>query len=316
MCLYLVYLCLLSLTEDAAAPARLDQVSREGEQAFMRSYRPGEQPLKSTPNRSRWHGLLSLSLLAWLLVRPCLAQVPNPPRGELVVFAAASLTETFSDLGQRLESLHQGLTITYNFGGSPALRTQLEQGAPADVFVAADLAQMELARRHGVVQGEAMIFARNRLVVIVPRDNPKQLRSFHDLAGPGLKLVLAAPQVPVGQYSRQALSKAQSEYGADFAERVLGNLASEEDNVKQVVTKVQLGEADAGMVYVSDVTPRVSQGVLALPIADAYNQLATYPLALTATLQNRRAAEVFVAFVLSPEGQAILKAHHFIPVQD
>jgi len=282
----------------------------------MRGQRTRRQCLAPVPSRIHWHWTFHLCLLGGLLAQFCLAQAPASPKGELVVFAAASLTEALTEIGKRLESLHQGLKIAYNFGGSPTLRTQLEQGALADVFISADLTQMDLARTTGVVQGEAVLFTRNRLAMIVPRENPKQLRSFQDLAMPGLKLSLAAPRVPAGQYSRQAFHHAQSEYGADFAARVLRNLASEEESVKQVVTKVQLGEADAGIVYVSDVTPAVRKHVLTLPIPDAYNPRVMYPVALTAGLKNRHAAEVFMAFVLSPEGQAILAAHHFLPVRD
>jgi molybdate transport system substrate-binding protein len=244
------------------------------------------------------------------------AQAPARPTGELTVFAAASLTEPFTEMGKRLEATFPGLKILYNFGGSPTLRTQLEQGARADVFASADAAQMELAQKSGVVQGNTAIFVKNRLVVIVPRENPGKIMAFRDLARPGLKLDLAAPKVPVGNYSRQALQKATAEYGAEFAERALKNVVSEEENVKQVVTKVQLGEADAGIVYVSDVTPRVSNAVHMIPIPDAYNQIATYPMALTQSVQNRLAAEMFVNFVLSAEGQAALKAHNFIPVKE
>jgi len=245
-----------------------------------------------------------------------LAQSPGRPTGELTVFAAASLTEPFSEIGKRLEVAHTGLKIIYNFGGSPTLRTQIEQGAHADVFVSADMAQMELTKKNGMVQGETLVFVKNRLVVIVPRSNPGQVTTFRDLAKLGLKLTLAAPKVPVGNYSRQALSKANAEYGTEFAERVLRNLVSEEENVKQVATKVQLGEADAGMVYVSDVTPKVSKEVLIIQIPEVYNQIATYPIALTQGVHNRAAAEMFIAFVLSPEGQAVLKAHNFIPLQE
>jgi molybdate transport system substrate-binding protein len=175
---------------------------------------------------------------------------------------------------------------------------------------------MELARKGGVVQGESPLFVKNRLVVIVPRENPGTVMAFRDLARPGLQLDLAAPKVPVGNYSRQALHKATAEYGAEFAEGALKNVVSEEDNVKQVVTKVQLGEADAGIVYMSDVTPKVSNDVRMIPIPEAYNQIATYPIALTHSVQNRVAAEVFINFVLSPEGQAALKAHNFIPVKE
>src|SRR5919109_1399026 len=121
-----------------------------------------------------------------------IAQMPARPPGELTVFAAASLTEPFTEIGQRLEATYPGLKVIYNFGGSPTLRTQLEQGARADVFVSADAVQMELARQSGVVQGETPIFVKNRLAVIVPRENPGKVMAFGDLARPGLKLDLAA----------------------------------------------------------------------------------------------------------------------------
>jgi molybdate transport system substrate-binding protein len=244
------------------------------------------------------------------------AQESSRPIGELTVFAAASLTEPFTEIGKKLEASHPGLQVVYNFGGSQALRMQLEQGAHADVFVSADGAQMELAKKGRVVQGETPIFVKNRLVVIVPKANPGKVTEFRDLAKPGLKLDLANAKVPVGNYSRQAFSKAGAEYGADFETNALRNIVSEEENVKQVVTKVQLGEADAGIVYVSDVTPKVSKDVLTVPIPDAYNQIASYPIALTKGVDNRAAAEAFIAFVTSADGQTILKAHNLIPLKE
>jgi molybdate transport system substrate-binding protein len=242
------------------------------------------------------------------------AEEQAPVTGGLTVFAAASLTEPFTEMGKRLELSHPGLKVIYNFGGSPALRTQLEQGAHADVFASADLAQMEQAKQSGVVQGESPLFVKNRLIVIVPKPNPAKVAEFRDLAKPGLKLDLANAKVPVGNYSRQAISKASTDYGADFEKQTLANIVSEEDNVKQVVTKVQLGEADAGIVYVSDVTPKISKDVQTVPIPDAYNQIATYPITLTKEVKNGAAAKAFIAFVLSVEGQAILKAHNFTPI--
>jgi molybdate transport system substrate-binding protein len=242
------------------------------------------------------------------------AEEQSPITGELIVFAAASLTEPFTEIGKRLELSHPGLKVVYNFGGSPALRTQLEQGARADVFASADIVQMEQAKKSGVVQGESPIFVRNRLAVIVPQANPGKVAEFRDLAKPGLKLDLANAKVPVGNYSRQAISKASADYGADFEKQTLANIVSEEDNVKQVVTKVQLGEADAGIVYVSDVTPKISKDVQTVLIPDAYNQIAAYPLALTKEVKNPAAAKAFISFVLSAEGQAMLKAHNFAPI--
>jgi len=248
-------------------------------------------------------------------VRSAQAEEQSSVTGELTVFAAASLTEPFTEIGKQLEAAHPGLKVVYNFGGSQALRTQLEQGAHADVFASADAVQMELAKKSGVVQGETPIFVKNRLVVIVPKENKAKVTTFCDLGKPGLKLDLANANVPVGNYSRQALSKAIPACGADFAQQALKNLVSEEENVKQVVTKVQLGEADAGIVYVSDVTPKVSAAVSTVTIPDDANQIATYPIALTKEVKNPAAARAFIAFVLSAEGQATLKAHNFLPLK-
>ncbi|MGE0681543.1 MAG: molybdate ABC transporter substrate-binding protein [Candidatus Binatia bacterium] len=234
--------------------------------------------------------------------------------GELTVFAAASLTAPFTEIGKRLELSHPGLKVVYNFGGSQMLRTQLELGAYTDVFASADAVQMERAKKSGVVQGESSIFVRNRLAVIVPQANPGQVKEFRDLAKPALKLDLANAKVPVGNYSRQAISKASADYGVDFEKQVLANIVSEEDNVKQVVTKVQLGEVDAGIVYICDVTPEISKEVRLVPIPDAYNQIAAYPIALTKEVKNSAAAKAFISFVLSAEGQAILKAYNFAPI--
>ncbi|MBI3249482.1 MAG: molybdate ABC transporter substrate-binding protein [Deltaproteobacteria bacterium] len=256
-------------------------------------------------------------LVLGLVVCPLFARGElSPVTGELTVFAAASLTEAFTALGQNLESVHPGLTVRFNFGGSQLLRTQLENGARADLFATADLLQMDLARKSAVMQETAPVFARNHLVVIVPKTNPAQVMTFRDLAAPGLKLDLANATAPVGNYSRQAIQRATADYGSDFARRVLDNIVSEEDNVKQVVTKVQLGEADAGIVYVSDVTAKVRDEVLTVPIPDAYNQLAAYPIALTTDAPNRAAAEAFVALVLSAEGQAILQQYGFLLGRD
>jgi len=291
------------------------------------------QPERRTARSARRTPFLfSLSLLIFSLSGLSRSVAPEPwsasvfdtayaqdtPRlgGELSVFAAASLTEPFTEMGKRLEMSYPGLKVVYNFGGSQALRTQLEQGTHADVFASADAVQMAQAKKSEVVQGETPLFVKNRLVVITPKANPGKVAEFRDLAKPGLKLDLANAKVPVGNYSRQAFSKASAEYGADFEKSVLGNIVSEEENVKQVVTKVQLGEADAGIVYVSDVTPKVSKDVLTVAIPDAYNQLAAYPIALTKGVQNRAAADVFIAFVLSAEGQAILKTHNFIPMKE
>lgn len=236
--------------------------------------------------------------------------------GELVVFAAASLTDPFREIGKLFELTHSDVKVVYNFAGSSALRMQLEQGAHADVFASADTVQMEQAKKAGGIQGEPRIFAANRLVVIIPVAKAEHIKTFCDLGKPGVKLDLAHANVPVGNYSRLAIAKAKASCGADFEERTLKNIVSEEESVKQVVTKVQLGEADAGIVYVSDVTAKMSETINTITLDGAYNQIASYPIALTAAAKNRALGEAFMTLVLSPEGQVILGGHGFMPVKE
>ena len=196
----------------------------------------------------------------WLAVPNCQHWPQTPPRrsrSNSVVFAAASLTEPFGEIGKSFEAAHPGVTVVYNFAGSQQLAQQINAGAPADVFASANKKQMGATIDAGsVISGTQQIFARNRLVVIYPKDNPAGLKDLNDLANPGLKLVLAAKEVPVGQYTLDFLDKAAADpaLGTTFKDAVLKNVVSYEDNVKNVLTKVALGEADAGIVYLSDIS--------------------------------------------------------------
>jgi len=264
-------------------------------------------------------GRLAAVLLAMLLVLGASGQAADTasgPSGEVVVLAAASLTAAFAEVALHIRDSHPQLTIVYSFAGSQALRTQLQQGAAADVFASANDIQMQRALDDGLMAGDPQVFARNTLVVVVPVDNPGRVTSFEDLAKDGLKLALAGPQVPAGSYSREALQAAQADYGTDFLERVLRNLVSQETSVKQVLVKVQLGEADAGIVYASDLTEKVLRDVSAVPIPQSYNRLAAYPIAITRGARNPCGATAFIRYVLSARGQATLKAHGFIPVAE
>lgn len=236
--------------------------------------------------------------------------------GEVTVFAAASLTDAFGEIGKAFEAAHPGSKVTFNFGASSQLRTQLEQGAKADVFASADQAQMDRARQADLIDGADRVFARNRLVVIFPRNNPAQLRALRDLAKPGLKFVTAAPEVPIGVYTQTMLDQLAQDpaYGPDFKDKVNANIVSREPNVRQVVAKVSLGEADAAVVYSTDVTPDVAPNLGTLEIPDQFNTLATYPIAIVRGAGNRSGAEAFIAYVLSPPGQATLKKWGFITV--
>jgi molybdate transport system substrate-binding protein len=246
---------------------------------------------------------------------PVLAPVAPAPSSALNVYAAASLTEAFQELGQSMQQSHPGLTVRFNFAGSQQLALQIEQGGPADVFASADQRWMSYVVEKGQVDGEPAVFARNRLVAIVPRTNPARIARLEDLARRGTKIVLAAEAVPVGKYSREALGKlAGAEgYPEDYDHRVLANVVSQEENVKSVVAKVQLGEADAGIVYQSDVAPSVTRYVKVFEIPDPYNSIATYPIAVLKSAGNAQAARDFIALVTSAQGQAVLQRHGLLP---
>jgi len=241
------------------------------------------------------------------------AEVPRI-QGQLTVFTAASLTDAFKEMGANIEQANPGTKVIFNFAGSPTLRTQLAQGARADVFASADEPNMQGAQKEGTIASEPQLFVRNQLVAIVPAANPAQVMRLQDLAKPGVKLVLTNKEVPVGNYSRQALTKMSQDaaFGAEFATRVLANLVSEETNVKQVVAKVQLGEAHAGIVYSSDVTPAVRGAVKVLAIPEPFNVIAQYPIAVVREAPNAPGAQAFIDYVLSPAGQAILTKHGFL----
>lgn len=237
-------------------------------------------------------------------------------RTTLTVFAAASLKDAFTEIGKNFEATHDGVKVAFNFAGSQQLAQQLSQGAPADVFASANGAQLNAAVTAGrIVSGTSRTFVRNRLVVVFPATNPGQVQALKDLAKPGLKLVLAAKTVPVGQYALDFLGKAsaQTDFGETYSKTVLANVVSYEDNVKAVLTKVALGEADAGIVYTTDVTPDVKEKVTQLAIPDALNTIASYPIAAIENSKNADLAKKFISYVLSDDGQKVLARNGFIP---
>lgn len=235
----------------------------------------------------------------------------------LTVFAAASLADAFREVERAFEAAHPGVDVVLNLAGSQQLAGQLAQGAPGDVFAGAHQRPMEVAVTAGRIRAAApRTFARNRLVVIVPSDNPGGVRRLQDLARPGLRLVLAAEAVPAGRYTRAFLQKAAGApgFGASFEDAVLDNVASYEQNVRAVLTKVVLGEADAGVVYTSDAAGHAAAGVLRLEIPDALNPTAVYPIAPVEGSRHPELAERFIDFILSDAGQEILTRHGFLPV--
>ena len=234
----------------------------------------------------------------------------------LTVMAAASLTESFTEIATAFEAENPGVTVSINFAGTQALVEQLTQGVEADVFASANKKYMTSAIEAGrVAEGTDSVFAYNKLVVIYPKDNPAGITELQDLAKEGLVLDLADSSVPVGQYSLDFLDKASADsaFGASFKDDVLKNVASYEENVKAVVTKVSLGEADAGIVYFTDITADAADLVGTLEIPDELNTIATYPIAPISDSKNADLSQAFVNFVLSSEGQAILAKYNFTP---
>ncbi|HEY8489990.1 MAG TPA: molybdate ABC transporter substrate-binding protein [Dehalococcoidia bacterium] len=255
-------------------------------------------------------------LLAVLLlsVAPACRLLPGRGGAEeqgLTVFAAASLREAFQELGAAYQAEHPGTSVTFAFDGSDRLRLQLEQGARADVFASADAAQMAQARAAGLLDGEPQVFARNRLALVVPRANPGGVHAAADLARPGVRVVLAAPAVPAGAYARELLRLLEADLGREYARRVEANVISQEQNVRAVLTKVELGEADAGIVYATDVT----DGVAEVPVPGVERVRVEYPAAVLRGSGRAAEARAFVAFLRSAAGQAILARHGFLPVE-
>lgn len=281
------------------------------------------QPRKSRLLAALIGGMLALAACAPVQPAPA-ADAENAGgngalSGRVGVFAAASLTEAFTELGKQLSAEHPGVQVEFNFAGSQQLVQQLAGGAPGDLFASANVKQMDAAVETGrVAAGSEDIFARNRLVVIAPADNPAGIVSLQDMARPGVKLIFAAAEVPVGGYTLDFLSKASAAPGftAAYSETVLSNVVSYEENVRAVLTKVALGEADAGVVYSSDVTGPAADQVQRIDIPDALNTVAEYPIALLADAENPVAAQAFIDLVLSPEGQAVLARYGFIPAAE
>ena len=269
-------------------------------------------------------------LLMAVLITACGAATPAAPAatnapaptaiatttGELTVFAAASLTAAFKEIGQKFGAANRGVTVTFNVAGSDQLATQITQGAPADVFASANKKQLDIVIKSGeIISGTERTFVRNRLVVVYPKDNPAKLAALKDLAKPGVKIVLANKSVPVGSYALNFLGKASKlpEYTETYSPTVTKNVVSYEENVKAVLSKITLGEADAGIVYTTDAATITDGAIGTLEIPDNLNTIATYPIAATKNAKNADLAKKFIDYVLSADGQQILVRYGFIP---
>jgi molybdate transport system substrate-binding protein len=246
---------------------------------------------------------LAASLAIALFAAPTGAGAADAPKPHtLTVFAAASLTEAFNAIGAAFHKEHPTITVQFNFAASSTLVQQIKEGAPVDVFASADEANMAKLVDAGQIAGVASLFASNRLIIVTPKGNPHKIESLADLSKGQLTLALAAPAVPAGKYAAEAFAKAGLTVPA----------ASQEPDVKAVLNKVALGEADAGIVYVTDARAAADR-VDAIEIPDKDNIMAHYPIGVVTGATGDSNATAFVAFVRSGEARRILASFGFLP---
>jgi molybdate transport system substrate-binding protein len=224
----------------------------------------------------------------------------KPVTGELQVFAASSLTAAFTDIGRAFEKVNPGASVTFNFAGSSTLVTQIQNGAPADVFASADNSNIDKLVSAKIIEGSPTVFTKNRLMIVVPKGNPLRVKTLNDLSRSEVYVALGAPGVPAGDYARQILTKA----GVEVTPKTL------ESSVAAIVNKAALKEIDAGIVYVTDVA-RDDYRVDGVTIPDAQNVIALYPIGALSNAKNRPAAAAFVAFTQSAVAQEILTGYQF-----
>jgi molybdate transport system substrate-binding protein len=257
---------------------------------------------------------IALALLS-LVSTACSDDGPNAGSGDtasaqegadLTVSAASSLTNAFTEIGKAFETANPATAVTFNFGPSDGLAAQIDQGAPVDVFASASPTWMDSVRDDGPGVTDRADFARNRLAIIVPVDNPAGIENLDDLTEDHVQLVLAAEGVPAGDYAREMFRE------AGISEAALANVVSNEEDVRAVITKLIAGDADAGIGYVTDVTPAVSDRVTLIPIPDEVNVIATYPIAVVNGSQEADLAQGFVEYVLG-DGQQTLAEYGFLP---
>lgn len=252
------------------------------------------------------------ALLATCSIAPFFAlRARGDEAQEVVVFAATSLREVFQNLVLTFEKQHPNLKVRCNFAGSQDLRVQIEHGATTDVFASADAKQMKLLATQGMVI-EREVFARNLPVLVLPKNNPAKVRTFADLPN-ATHLVVGAAEVPIGAYTDAILTAAEKLYGKVFHEEIVARIRSRELNVRQVLTKVALGEADAGIVYKTDALT-VPDKVQIIEIPNGINTVAEYPIAALKAAPHPDLARAFVKLVLSKEGQETLAKAGFSKV--
>ncbi len=231
----------------------------------------------------------------------------------LTVLAASSLTDAFGELARTFEEQNPGTEVRASFESSSTLLTQIQQGAPADVFASAAQEEMNEAAKDGLVDGKPEIFVKNREVVIIPEDNPARIETLRDVSKPGVRLVLAEDGVPAADYALEILGKANAEYGGGFEQKVLANVVSREADVRAAVNRVVVRDADATFGYASDYTLDIRDRTKVVRIPPDLNIVATYPIAALKDAKDPDLAREWVDLVTSDEGQRVLEKWGFEP---
>ncbi len=261
-------------------------------------------------------GLLPIILIALLMVSTSCgesgeASEKTERKATLTVLAASSLTDAFGELADTFEKQNPGVEVKASYESSSTLLAQIQQGAPADVFASADEAKMQAAVEEKLVEGEPETFAKNREIILVPKENPANIEKFRDVAEPGVKLVLAEDEVPVAEYAKEILTKADREYGGGFEKAVMSNIVSREADARASVNRVALSEADATFGYTSDYTPDVRDKVKIVEIPVNLNIIATYPIAALEDSKEPELAQKWVDLVTGEKGQEVLEKWGF-----
>lgn len=236
------------------------------------------------------------------------------PTHEMFALVAANATHPFTELMEGFEEKHPDVKMGATFAGTQILRTQLEQGAKADLFLSADLMHIEAIQEQGLID-EFFPVSKGHEVIVVPKGNPAGIHALEDLANKPVKLVIGVDNVPIGAYTREIFDKAKVDFGEDFPQRILNRVVSYETSTKQVLQKVGLGEAEAGIVYKADVTPDFQKKVEIIEIPEKYNVQATNYIAVTKVSPQPELAQEFLELMLSDEGQDVFIHHGYDPIK-
>jgi molybdate transport system substrate-binding protein len=266
-------------------------------------------------------GLLAATTAALLVPAMAACGLANPSGNapdELVVFAASSLTDAFEATAAPFARSDGGTPVAFNFGASSQLAVQLIDGAPADVFASANEKQMASVQQAGLLLEPPVVLATNKLVLIVPTDNPAGIEAFTDLSRPAVRIVTAVPGVPIRAYTDELLDElsTSSEEGKVFRQAFYANIVSEEDNVRQAAAKVALGEADAAIVYASDAASDLEPALRVLPVPNSESVQARYYAAVLRSASHPAWGRAYIQFLRSRQGQAVLASWGFGPLED